>query len=327
MSNKIKDASYLTIKRQNRTLYYDYLSQINRVNSGCQLRVHLENGGPADSSILTQINEAKIQTSCSEVSCVLLSSSCPVLQTTSAPSIVSEDLIIHFEAGDTASYPGSGLTWINIGTGGSAYDGTLSGTTKPVFVSSDPKSFSFTRNLLSNGTSYLSYNYIAVTRPSTIGDDFTFCAWIKTTGTGYGTNHYQLMYVVSTETGNVNNDFGFGINNSGELAYGDGKTGGSDITINTTETVNTDSWTFVAVTRKKSNGDVNLYINGVLKKNGTCNSGNTLSEATTMLIGSETDFPGYTFGGNMGAFLANTSVLTAAQILQNYNAQKAIYGL
>jgi acyl-CoA hydrolase len=83
----------------------------------------------------------------------------------------------------------------------------------------------------------------------------------------------------------------------------------------------------VAVTRKKSNGDVNLYINGVLKKNGTCNSGNTLSEATTMLIGSETDFPGYTFGGNMGAFLANTSVLTAAQILQNYNAQKAIYGL
>jgi len=55
--------------------------------------------------------------------------------------------------------------------------------------------------------------------------------------------------------------------------------------------------------------------------------GNTLSTALNVLIGTETDFPGYTFGGNIGAVLGNTSVLTAAQILQNFNAQRSTYGV
>jgi hypothetical protein len=45
------------------------------------------------------------------------------------------------------------------------------------------------------------------------------------------------------------------------------------------------------------------------------------------LIGSETDHPGYTFDGYIGAILGNTSVLTPEQIMTNYNAQKSIYGL
>ena len=323
---KNKDASFITHRNEDRTVYKNYLYQKTRVDQGCQLTVKLQTGGVAEASLVTKMNEAKALTPCEEIACVISSSACPSLVVV-IPPIITTDLIIHFEANDTSSYPGSGLTWFNIGTGGSAYNGTLSGTTKPVFVATAPKSFSFTRNQLNSPTDYLTYNYISVPRPSTIGDDFTFCAWINTTGVGYGTNHYQLMYIVSTETVNINNDFGFGINNAGQLAYGDGKSGGSDITINTTETVSTGSWLFVAVTRKKSNGDVNLYINGVLKKNGTCNSGNTLSQASTMLIGSESDSIGFTFGGNMGAFLANTSVLTADQILQNFNAQKANYGL
>lgn len=241
-------------------------------------------------------------------------------------SIITTDLIIHFEANDPSSYSGSGLTWTNIGTGAPLYNGTLSGNTKPVFTSSPIKTFTFTRNALTNGTDYQLYNYVSVPRPLTIGDDFTFCSWVNTTGVGNGTNHYQLMYIVSTETGNVSNDYGFGVNNAGQLTYGDGKTGGTDITISTTETVNTGTWTFVCVTRQKSNGQVNLYINGSLKKTGTCNVGNTLGDSSIMYIGTETDFPGYTWGGGIAAFLANTSVLTPTQILQNYNAQKANYG-
>lgn len=243
------------------------------------------------------------------------------------PQIITTDLLIRFEANDPASYPGSGSTWINIGTGGSTYNGTLLGSPAPTFVNSSTKSFQFTRNLLSNGTDYLNYNYIRFLRPDAISDDFTYCAWIKTSSVGQGLNHYNFMYIVSTETGNVNNDFGFGIDVNGKLAYGDGKLGGTDITIRTNESVNTGQWTFVAVTRKKSTGEVVLYINGLPAISGTCNIGNTLSTATYVIIGSETDFPGYTFGGYIGALLGNTSVLTPAQILNNYNAQKAIYGI
>ena len=33
------------------------------------------------------------------------------------------------------------------------------------------------------------------------------------------------------------------------------------------------------------------------------------------------------FGGNIGAILGNTSVLSAADVLNNFNAQRATYGL
>jgi hypothetical protein len=245
----------------------------------------------------------------------------------SLPQIITADLLIHFEANDISSYSGSGTTWVNIGTGGTTYNATLLGSPTPTFSNGQIKSFQFTRNLLSSGTSYLTYNYMRFLRPNAISDDFTYCAWINTTNVGYGLNHYQLMYIVSTETGDVNNDFGFGIDSNGKLTYGDGSTGGTDITIRSTQSVNTGNWVFVAVTRKKSTGHVVLYVNGVQDTSGTCNIGNTLSTATYVLIGSETDFPGYTFGGYIGAILGNTSVLTASQILNNYNAQRNIYGL
>lgn len=243
------------------------------------------------------------------------------------PQIVSDDLLIHFEANNTNSYTGSGSTWINIGTGGITYNATLLGSEPPVFDNSVVKSFQFTRNMLSTGTDYLSYNYMRFLRPDAISDDFTYCAWIKTTEVGYGLNHYQLMYIVSTETGDLNDDFGFGIDVDGKLTYGDGSYSGSDITIRSTQSVNSGEWVFVAVSRKKSTGEVVLYINGEPVLSGTCNVGNTLSTATYVLIGSETDFPGYTFGGYIGALLGNTSVLTPSQILSNFNAQRHIYGV
>ena len=237
--------------------------------------------------------------------------------------IASTDLLIHFDANDTDSYSGSGNTWINIGTGGTTYNALL--INSPIFNNDSIKSFQFDKRYLDNATAYLSYNYMRFLRPIAISDNFTYCAWIKTSETGYGTNHFNFMYIISTETGNVNNDFGFGINSNGCLAYGDGSIGGSDITISSTRSVNTGTWTFVAVTRNKSTGEVILYVNGYEDTRGYCNAGNTLSTSTYVLIGSETDFPGYTFGGYIGAILGNTSVLTPSQILINYNATKSVY--
>lgn len=253
------------------------------------------------------------------------------------PQLTTADLLIHFEANDPASYiyPDSGATWTNIGTGGSTYDATIfeyieeeTNITYPVFDSTDGiLSFLFSKQFLYDGSAYNYTNHMRFLRPDAISDDFTYCAWIKTTEVGYGYDHYQLMYIVSTETGELNDDFGFGIDAEGYLAYGDGNYANADVTIRTTQSVNTGQWTFVAVTRKKDTGEVILYVNGIEDTQGTCNVGNTLSTAQYVLIGAETDFPGYTFGGNIGALLGNTSVLTAQQILDNYDAQKANYGV
>lgn len=246
---------------------------------------------------------------------------------TETPSIKTDDLLLRFEANNSLSYPGSGTTWVNIGNGGSTYNATLLGTPQPTFVSGPIKSFQFTRYLLNSGTAYLTYNYMRLLRPPQISDDFTYCAWINTTSVGYGLNHYELMYIVSTETGGINNDFGFGIDINGKLIYGDGKLSGSDITLRSSQSVNTGNWVFVAVTREKATGQVRLYINGVQDTVGICNVGNTLSTATYLLIASETDYFGYTFGGYIGTILGNTSVLTPAEILTNFNAQRSNYGV
>ena len=248
----------------------------------------------------------------------------------STSGIITTDLLIHFEANNPASYPGTGTSWINIGTGGAAYNATFLGIQGlPIFSPGAINSFQFTLNYLQTGTDYLQFNCMTFPRPAAISDDFTWCAWINTTDVGAGYDHYNFMFIVSTETGSLNDDFGFGLDANGNLAYGDGSSGpgGADLSIYSTQQVNTGTWTFVAVTREKATGHVVLYINGVRDIDGTCNVGNTLSTATNVLIGSETDFPGYTFGGQLGAILGNTSVLTDDQILQNFNAQRSTYGV
>ena len=238
-----------------------------------------------------------------------------------APTIKTDDLILHFEANQVTSWPGSGSIWKNIGTGGPNYNAILGGSDLPVYLSTPIKSFQFEYNQTAYTDNYKIFNFIACKRPPTIGDDFTFCAWINTTRVGYGFNHYNLMQIVSTETGGVNNDFGFGVDAAGYLAFGNGRLSGNDITVSSPIPVNTGNWTFVAMTRKKSNGQVVLYINGVPVLISVCNIGNSLDVAGYILFGTEADFPGFTFGGKIAAILGNTSVLTPAQILQNYNVQ------
>ena len=255
----------------------------------------------------------------------------PVLSTIIVPpppilsTIITTDLVLHFEANQTSSWPGSGSIWKNIGTGGPMYNAILGGGDPPVYLSTPIKSFQFEYNQLIDDNNYKIFNFIACKRPPTIGDDFTFCAWIKTTNVGYGFNHYNLMQIVSTETGGVNNDFGFGVDAAGYLAFGNGRLAGNDITVSSPIPVNTGNWCFIAVTRKKSNGQVVLYINGLSVLQTVCNIGNTLDVAGYILFGTEADYPGFTFGGSIAAILGNTSVLTASQILNNYNAQKNNY--
>lgn len=238
-------------------------------------------------------------------------------------TIVTTNLVLYFDANNSASYPGSGITWFNLASGYTTYEGTLgtSGTYPlPSFNSTGIKCFNFISYYLGSTTPV--GNKITLTsNPPNIGDDFTYCVWIKTTEVGYGSNHWNLMCIISAEISTKSNDFGFGINSSGYISYGDGKSSSSDITISSSTQVNTGIWTFVSVTRQKSSGQVVLYVNGVSVISGYCNSGNSVAN-TPILIGNESDYPSYSYGGSIAYVLGYTIVLTADQILQNYNSTK-----
>lgn len=237
-------------------------------------------------------------------------------------NLISTSLVVYLEP---YNYGGAGTTWTNTGSTGLTNNGTLAGPTVPTFNSGSIKYFTFTRNYLGTVNSYLNFNHMSIPRPASFGVDFTISAWINTTQVGGGTLHFQGMGIVTGEIPGVFNDFGLSVNSSGQLMYGDGKQGGGDITLSTTETVNTGNWTFVSVTRTQSTGAVKMYINGTLRRTGTCNSGNTLNVASLLLIGSNDDVTGYTWGGGIGHIMIHNSVLSDSDILHNYNGLKGYY--
>jgi hypothetical protein len=82
-----KDASYVTLRNQNRMLYANYRIQQNNVQEGCQGFMRLENGGPADADIIPRLLEGARETTAAEIQEVLNSESCPVAAPVPAPIV------------------------------------------------------------------------------------------------------------------------------------------------------------------------------------------------------------------------------------------------
>ena len=260
------------------------------------------------------------------VSLVVLTISILVIPFTSArfanaltSGIVVTDLALNLDPNITDSYPGSGTVVTDLS--GANRHGTFAGSTLPTFNSTSPKSFQFTRALINNTAS--SASKITVDSKF-LTDNFTIQTWIKTSQVGHSSVHYTTMFIMASECGGGANDWGFGVNNSGKLAFGAGR---SETTIATPESVNTDTWVNVAVSRNMSTGAIRLYINGVLKNSGTGSSGNSLtcSQDNKTWIGNGQDGTAYSFGGSIGSVLAYTNVLSDANVLSNYNATSGTF--
>jgi hypothetical protein len=231
--------------------------------------------------------------------------------------VVTSNLELYLNPSNSLSYPGSGTIWYDLS--GLGHDTTLEGNpTLPTFVSSPIKSFLFVQS-----GAYGSANRIE-TSSNFLGNDMTLQCWVNTTVVGNDTAHYRLAYIMGAEVGGAGNDWGFGVNNSGKLAFGNGT---NDVTINTTASVNTGQWINVAATRTESTGSISLYINGILDTTSTGpTANNTLDAASQIWIGCGQDGPATSIGGNIGIVLAYSSVLNSTEILSNYNSTKSNYG-
>jgi hypothetical protein len=219
---------------------------------------------------------------------------------TPSPNIIQTGLIVNLDAGQSSSYPGSGSTWTNIGSGGATYNATL--------LNSPTYSSNYGGILTFNGTNQST----SITRP--VQDDFTLNVWFRTTSNaGTAVQWYNGIGLMDCEVGILTNDFGLTIG-AGKLMFG---VGNPDTTIISPLTYNNGLWYNVTATRVKSTGAMVLYVNGVQVATGTSNT-NTLNAATTMYIGLGAT-SGLFLNGSLGVCQAYTVALTASQVLQNYN--------
>jgi len=126
-----KDASFVTLRNQNRMLYANYIIQQNNVDDGCQIRVGLQNGRAADADIVPKLLEGARETTVEERDRILASESCPIAVSPSQPTPAPAPVLIPDPVASYLPTNGTTSSWEDtVGT----LDATMTGS--PTYSSS-----------------------------------------------------------------------------------------------------------------------------------------------------------------------------------------------
>lgn len=221
-----------------------------------------------------------------------------------AARIVTADLLLYLNAGNTTSYSGSGTTWYDLST--NLNHGTLA-TASMANTASIPKYFTF------NGTS----NYVSfvTSKFNTTYTGKTIIAAARL-NPSFGTNVYRALF--GNISGGLRN-FNFYLyqNGSGyQLHFADG----GNNAFSSVLTLATNQWYVFAVTQESNT--VKFFVNGVLVSSTT----GPLSQYQTSAEEYVGKADNYWYGEINSIFIYKKG-LSEVEILQNFNAIKSSLGL
>ena len=226
-----------------------------------------------------------------------------ILQNYYGGPIVTSGLIFAVDAGNLVSYPKTGTTWYNL-TG--SVDGTL--TNGPTFSPADGG------ELIFDGTDdYIDFgNPGSLFNPAT--STMTMMGWI------YVKNNQSNILIGLQESGA--GSLSLGTNSSGNVRFICRPTAGAQGTIDSSATLALNTWYHIAMTKDTANSisDCTLWINGspVNTASSTVNF-----PTSTAAIRSAYYFDAQIYSNiNIGSIQVYNRALTAAEVLQNYNATK-----
>jgi hypothetical protein len=215
-----------------------------------------------------------------------------------ANTIVTDSLTLQLDASNSTSYPGSGTTWFDLA--GTQQNITL--VNSPTFTSGTPSYFTF------NGSNQRGSGTGVVLSSTT----YTKAVW-------FYLNSYVDNNIVSSDTGGHYMFFQGG----NKMYNGHSNWAGFPSNYPSTATFSLNTWYNVALTFNTTDG-MKLYINGNLDSSYT-----TIKTAFTG--NGSTNIASYGAGNLLNGRIAKVycyiKTLTAAEVLQNYNADKAQFGL
>ena len=223
---------------------------------------------------------------------------------TISSGIVTDGLVLWLDAGTKPSYPGSGTTSYDLS--GNNKNGTL--VNGVLYLNNNAGVFQFTQTI---------EQYISTTFTS--GNVYTCSCWFNQTS---APSSYQTIWVFNGPT-----NYAFStINPSQQLVF----FGVDGINGNTlgAPSISSNIWYNLTITREGDNitGGYKCYINGAFT--GSVNTSTIAASTTGILwLGSRSEISTQRLTGYEGLFMAYNRALSAAEVLQNYNAQKARFGL
>jgi hypothetical protein len=217
------------------------------------------------------------------------------------PNIITDGLVLNLDAANTKSYISGSTTWYD--KSGNGNNGTL--TNGPAFSSENGGSIVF------NGS-----NNVVLTSYSPTFNDFSVLVWFKATSVlSYGRvvdKNFQTGMWIGRNSTNANS-WGGGVLESGAPF-------GRYITLQD------GNWHMIVSIRQGTTHT--LYGDGIINTtSGTVSS--TALSATSFAFGKNNSTSPFTdpFGGNIVQVLIYNKALSAAEVLQNYNAQKSRFNL
>jgi surface protein len=286
-----------------------YYNGITPPTGGFTIYLNKESGGP---SIYTVTTEAQLVSLTNTIGAQSFTTSSQCLnwfatQTDKMvfnidyPAIVTNGLVLNVDAGFTPSYPTTGTTWYDVSS--SVNNGTL--VNGPTFSSAGGGSIVF-----DGADDY------GVTSPTnfTANNDFTYEIWVNSNqyieSRGILSNKgYWQAGGQGAAIGNISNPqyiYGYVTTNTGHF----------DISSNVGPTY---GWTNVIM--RRSNNDLRFFINGAQQGSTQTISGTVTDVSDKFWLGSYNN--GNTpWLGNMAIARVYNRALTAAEVLQNYNAMK-----
>jgi hypothetical protein len=234
--------------------------------------------------------------------------------------IITNGLVLNLDAGFIPSYPTTGTTWYDIGP--NILNGTL--TNGPTFSSANSGSIVF------DGTN----DYVDCGNMSSLilsNNQFTANYWVRMAGSNRG----DLFSIKNFNT--PQDDIGFFIDSNNKLyAYfkvqgvvTNNGVGFGYASISTTTFSR--NLIYNITFGKDASQKIFMYVNGALDNNTYSTTTNTATVATTPFwiasnkTGATT--PALGWNGNVYNTQIYNRALSATEILQNYNAQKGIFGL
>ena len=212
------------------------------------------------------------------------------------PTVVTSGLMMELDA---ANYSGSGTNWPD--STGNGYYGTL--INSPAYSSNNGGYFTFVP---------ASVQYASVNNAPLNPTAYTKSAWFYLNG-------YNDNNLIGNSTGGHFMFFG----GTNRMYSGHSNWVGFPFTYQSVSTFSLGTWYNATLTFNTTAG-MALYVNGVLDS--------TYTAQLTPPAGGQTNVAAYSAGGNLldgriAVALIYNRVLTAGEVLQNYNAQKSRFGL
>jgi hypothetical protein len=224
-------------------------------------------------------------------------------------NIVTDGLVLNIDAGFVGSYPTTASTWYDIS--GNNNSGSL--INGPTFSSANSGSIVF------DGVD--DYGVISNSNSINLTGSFTIFSWI------YPYSISGWIAVLYKNSQSNNGGYHIGIDPSGYLQGGIRYNSGWVTIQSSINQLQINTWQQICMSINFTTQVLTLYKNGVSIKEQT-NFNYTLAGNTTPLyVGSNASVPSELFSGRISLSQLYNRTLSAAEITQNYNAQKGRFGL